>query len=226
MAGSYRILLVDDNLLFADALADILGAESGFAVDVSASAQEARALLNQNRYDLILLDVALPDQDGRSFCRALREANYVMPIIMLTGATGEANTVDGLEAGATDYVTKPFKFGELLARMRAHLRQYEQTEHAAINLGDLIFRPMLKTLETGSGEKVRLTEKETLMLRYLFRAGGAVVPRQELLHEVWGYNENVNTHTLETHIYRLRQKLEPYTGTMLQTEEGGYRLNF
>ena len=137
------------------------------------------------------------------------------------------DTILGLEAGASDYVTKPFRFGVLLARIRTRLRQYEMTESAQFNLGSYQFKPSVKTLVREDESKIRLTEKETNILRLLLRAGGETVTRDKLLEEVWGYNAQVTTHTLETHVYRLRQKIEedPSNSELLITEAGGYRLN-
>jgi DNA-binding response OmpR family regulator len=172
--------------------------------------------------------VGLPDMDGRELCRLFRRANVAAPIIMLTASAGDADTILGLDAGANDYVTKPFRLGILLARIRAHLRQYDQSEDATFALGPYSFRPAGKLLlAAANNRKVRLTEKETAILKYLYRAGGKAVNRETLLHEVWGYNPGVTTHTLETHIYRLRQKIEvdPANAMILVTEPGGYRLN-
>jgi DNA-binding response OmpR family regulator len=146
---------------------------------------------------------------------------------MLTGADSDSDTILGLESGANDYVTKPFRLGVLVARMRSQLRQHEQSEDAIFTIGPYSFRPANKILvENESGKKVRLTEKETAILKYLYRAGPKVVGRDVLLAEVWGYNAGVTTHTLETHIYRLRQKIEanPSEAVILVTEPGGYRL--
>ncbi len=225
MAITHKILLVDDDLIFAETLQEQFRLHDELQVELAGTAAEAREKIAARRYDLIIMDVGLPDQDGRETCRALRKQDVSIPIIMLTGAASDADTILGLEAGANDYVTKPFKFGVLLARMRVHLRQYENMEQASLQLGPFTFQPALKMLETTNGERVRLTEKETHILRYLYRADGAPVQRQELLNEVWGYNDRVSTHTLETHIYRLRQKIEPLAAELLQTEAGGYRLN-
>jgi len=145
---------------------------------------------------------------------------------MLTGHDTDADTILGLDAGANDYVTKPFKFPVLLARIRAQLRQHEQSEDAVFQLGPYTFKPAMKVLTTEGERKVRQTEKETNILKFLYRSNDGVVPRDVLLHEVWGYNAGVTTHTLETHIYRLRQKIEPdpSNARLLVTESGGYRL--
>ena len=126
---------------------------------------------------------------------------------------------EGFDAGANDYVTKPFRFAELLARIRAHLRQRESSEEALFRIGPYTFQPGAKHLIGEKGNKLRLTEKETAILRFLYRAGQAVISREVLLREVWGYNANVTTHTLETHIYRLRQKIERLSGDQPQNKE-------
>ena len=178
------------------------------------------------RADLILLDLDLPDMDGREACRLLRSGGVTTPIIMLTAQSSDSDTVLGLESGANDYVTKPFRFAVLLARIRAHLRSHEQSEDAVFAIGPYEFRPAAKVLLDPKGRKIRLTEKETNILKYLYRAGEKPVSREELLAEVWGYNAGVTTHTLETHVYRLRQKIEPdpSNARLLLTEAGGYRL--
>ena len=177
-------------------------------------------------YDLIILDVGLPDTDGRELCRRMRKQGVKSPILMLTGHDTDSDTILGLDAGANDYVTKPFKFPVLLARIRAQLRQHEQSEDAIFQLGPYTFKPAQKMLVDEKEKKIRLTEKETNILKFLYRATQGVVARDVLLHEVWGYNAGVTTHTLETHIYRLRQKIEPdpSNARLLVTESGGYRL--
>jgi len=177
-------------------------------------------------HDLIILDVGLPDMDGREVCRLMRKQGVKCPVVMLTGHTSDSDTILGLDAGANDYVTKPFKFPVLLARVRAQLRQHEQSEDAVFAIGPYSFRPGAKMLIDENERKIRLTEKETNILKYLYRAGGRAVEREVLLREVWGYNAGVTTHTLETHIYRLRQKIEPdpSNATILITDAGGYRL--
>ncbi len=180
------------------------------------------------RYDAVLLDIGLPDGDGRDLCARLRKHGLKMPIIMLTGADAEQDVVRGLDAGANDYIAKPFRLNELLARVRAQLRVFDNSEDAVFLIGPYSFRPSAKLLlEVARNKKIRLTEKEAAILKYLYRSGGKPVGRQILLNEVWGYNSAVTTHTLETHIYRLRQKIEPDPGNarLLLTEGGGYRLD-
>jgi len=227
MQSGKKILIVDDDTELRQSLGEQLRLHEEFEVAEAESGGSALETTKIDHYDAILLDVGLPDMDGREVCRLMRRNGVKVPIVMLTGADSEADTILGLHAGANDYVTKPFRLGVLLARLRAHMRQHEQSEDAVFTIGPYNFRPSAKILiESETEKKVRLTEKETAILKYLFRAGGKVVPRQTLLNEVWGYNAGVTTHTLETHVYRLRQKIEadPSKAAILLTEPGGYRL--
>lgn len=226
MAQLRRILLVDDDDDLREALGEQLIATGDFDVFEAGTGAEAMSRADEGHYDLVILDVGLPDTDGRDLCRTMRGANVRSPIIMLTGHDTDADTILGLDAGANDYVTKPFKFPVLMARIRSQLRTHEQSEDAVFQLGDYTFKPAQKMLLTPEEKKIRLTEKETNILKFLYRSDG-VVARDVLLHEVWGYNAGVTTHTLETHIYRLRQKIEPdpANARLLVTENGGYRLN-
>ena len=220
------ILVVDDDPDLRGALAEQLHLHEEFRTASPPVAASAVRLAREHKPDLILLDVDLPDMDGRETCRLLRKAGIGAPVIMLTAASTDSDTILGLEAGANDYVTKPFKFAVLLARIRAQLRSHEQSEDAVFHIGPYEFRPSAKVLTDARQKKIRLTEKETNILKYLYRAGGKSVSREELLTEVWGYNAGVTTHTLETHVYRLRQKIEPdpANASILLTETGGYRL--
>ncbi len=208
-------------------LAEQLGVYEEFSATEAANGAEALEIFKSKSFDLVLLDVGLPDMDGRELCKLLRRNGVKAPIIMLTGADSESDTILGLDSGANDYVTKPFRLGVLLARIRAQLRQHEQSEDATFSIGRFTFRPAAKILiDPDSERKIRLTEKETAILKYLYRARDQVVGRGVLLNEVWGYNAGVTTHTLETHIYRLRQKIktDPSNAQLLVTEGGGYRL--
>jgi DNA-binding response OmpR family regulator len=226
MAQLKKILLVDDDDDLREALSEQLVMTEDFDVFEASNGSDAMARVKEGIFDLVILDVGLPDTDGRELCRLMRKQGVKAPIMMLTGHDGDADTILGLDAGANDYVTKPFRFPVLLARIRAQLRQHEQSEDAIFQLGPYTFKPAMKMLITEDDKKIRLTEKETNILKFLYRSTDGVVPRDILLHEVWGYNAGVTTHTLETHIYRLRQKIEPEPGNarLLVTESGGYRL--
>lgn len=226
MNGTKKILVVDDDDALRGSLAEQLQLHEEFSCASVASGTAGLDFARAHHVDLVLLDVGLPDMDGREVCRLMRKAGIKVPIVMLTGADTDSDTILGLDAGANDYVAKPFRFGVLLARIRAHLRSHEQSEDAIFKIGPYSFRPSAKILVDGQEKKIRLTEKETSILKYLYRAGAKVVGRDTLLAEVWGYNSGVTTHTLETHIYRLRQKIEqdPSNAEILVTEAGGYRL--
>jgi DNA-binding response OmpR family regulator len=225
--GAKRVLLVDDDPDLRAALLEQLRLHEEFEPAAVESATHGLQKTKDERFDAILLDVNLPDMDGRELCRLMRRQGVKAPIIMLTAADSDADTILGLDAGANDYITKPFRLGVLLARLRAHLRQHESSEDAVFQIGPYTFKPSAKLLVVNAGgKKIRLTEKEAAILKYLYRAEGAVVSRDKLLSEVWGYNANVTTHTLETHVYRLRQKIEsnPTRAVILVTEGGGYKL--
>lgn len=227
MKTAKRILLVDDDANLRQSLAEQLRLHEEFETEEVGDGAEALARVRQGFYDAILLDVGLPDMDGRELCRLIRREGVRSPVIMLTAADSDADTILGLDSGANDYVTKPFRLSVLLARLRSQLRQFEQSEDAVFAIGPYTFRPSSKLLtDEASNKKVRLTEKETAILKFLYRAGDKVVGRDVLLGEVWGYNAGVTTHTLETHVYRLRQKIErdPSNARLLVTEPGGYRL--
>jgi len=221
-----KILLVDDDADLREALADQLMMMEDFDVFEAETGQAGVDRARTEMHDLIILDIGLPDIDGREVCRLMRKQGVKCPIVMLTGQTSDSDTILGLDSGANDYVAKPFKFPVLLARIRAQLRQHEQSEDAVFQIGPYSFQPGAKLMVDEAERRIRLTEKETSILKFLYRAGGRMVERDVLLREVWGYNAEVTTHTLETHIYRLRQKIEtdPANARILVTETGGYRL--
>ena len=220
------ILIVDDDEDLRAILVEQLELAKEFQIRQEATAAKAMEAIKSNIIDLLIMDVGLPDMDGREAVKQLRLSGFKAPVIMLTGHDTEADTILGLESGANDYVTKPFRFAVLLARIRAQLRQYEQSEDATFIVGPYTFKPGQKLLLDEKGTKIRLTEKEAAIIKYLYRSGTQVVGRDELLEEVWGYNSGVTTHTLETHVYRLRQKIEkdPSNVSLLVTESGGYKL--
>lgn len=230
MVTERPVLIVDDDRVLREELVTQLQHEGEFSASEASCLAEASALVSAQgaRFDALILDVGLPDGDGRDLCADLRRQGQRMPIIMLTGSDDEADVVRGLDSGANDYIAKPFRLNELLARLRAQLRIFENSEDAVFTIGPYTFRPSAKLLqEPPRNRRIRLTEKEAAILKFLYRAGTKPVPRQILLNEVWGYNAAVTTHTLETHIYRLRQKIEPdpSNARLLVTEGGGYRLD-
>src|ERR1700687_4611507 len=195
MPNTRKILIVDDDAELREGLTEQLSLHEEFEAVAAENGSKGVQAAKAGQIDLVIMDVGLPDIDGR-------------------------------EAGANDSVPKPFRFAVLLARIRAQLRQHEASEDAVFTIGPYTFRPSSKLLLSPKGSKVRLTEKETAILRYLYRAGQKPVSRETLLQEVWGYNSGVTTHTLETHIYRLRQKVEKDAAvpSILVTEAGGYKL--
>ncbi len=233
MTPKRKIVLVDDDPSLTDALVEQLELYEEFDAEALNDPAEAMRRLQSASadtaavpVDLLIMDVDLGSMDGREAVRMLRAKGFSAPVIMLTGHNSDADTILGLEAGANDYVTKPFRFAVLLARIRAQLRQHESSEDATFRVGPYTFKPAAKLLLTDDDKKVRLTEKEVAILRYLYKAGRKPIARDTLLKEVWGYNAGVTTHTLETHVYRLRQKIEPdpANARLLVTEAGGYKL--
>lgn len=226
MSTPKKIIIVDDDDMLRETLREQFSLHDEFEVAETATAGDGIKAVKADHADLVILDVNLPDMDGREACKLMRRGGYKGPVIMLTAQTSEADTILGLDSGANDYVTKPFRFAVLLARIRAHLRQHEQTEDAVFKVGPYTFKPAAKLLVREDNRKVRLTEKETAIIKFLLRSGEQIVSRDVLLQDVWGYNAGVTTHTLETHVYRLRQKIErdPSHAEILVTEGGGYKL--
>lgn len=220
------ILIVDDDEDLRETLTEQLSLYEEFVIIQETTAGKGIQTARSGQIDLLIMDVGLPDMDGREAVKLLRKGGFKSPIIMLTGHDTDSDTILGLESGANDYVVKPFRFAVLLARIRAQLRQHEHSEDATFTVGPYTFKPSQKLLIDEKGGKIRLTEKEAAIIRYLYRADQKVVTRDVLLEEVWGYNSGVTTHTLETHVYRLRQKIErdPSNAEILVTESGGYKI--
>lgn len=227
MATAKRILFVDDDEDLRISLSEQLELHEGFVVHQAADGKAARELLSQHEYEVILLDVGLPDTDGRDLCRLIRRQGVNTPIIMLTSFDTDADTILGLDSGANDYIAKPFRLGVLFARLRAQRRQLELSDDVTFAIGPYAFKPSTKMLvNPETNRKLHLTEKEAAILKYLYRVGDRRVSREVLLEEVWGYVPGITTHTVETHVYRIRQKIEsdPAVARILLTEPGGYRL--
>lgn len=224
-----NILIIDDDRALRITLAAALEADGGFRATTADTLTDAAAKLTvrDSAFDAIILDLDMPDGHGRDFCARMRRMGVRVPMLILSGATDEHDVVRGLEAGANDYVAKPFRMAELVARLRAQIRAFESSEDAVLTIGPYHFRPSARTLhEPTLNTRVRLTEKEAAVLKYLYRCNGTPVGRQTLLREVWGYASGASTHTVETHIYRLRRKIEPDPTSVriVVNEEGGYRL--
>ena len=227
MTRACKILTVDDDAELRHSLAEQLALHTEFVIAEAETANAALECVRHRSFDAILLDLDLPDMDGRELCRLIRRSKFSAPILMITAASSEADTILGLDSGASDYVTKPFRLTALLARLRAQLRQCEQSEDASITIGPYTFRPSAKLLVDATKHKnIKLTGRETDVLRYLYHARDRIVTRDMLLQEVWGYSRDAKTHTLETAVYRLRRKMEidpAHPGLLVKTP-AGYRL--
>lgn len=214
MPSAKRILLVDDDSVLRASLAEQLAQEGPYAVAEAANAAEARQLAEEDGYALAIIDQELPDGSGDALARELRSRGFDAPVLLLAEQDAAPP--------AADHIAKPFRFADLLAKLNHHLSRHAASDDTPVAIGPYLFRPGAKLLTAGA-RKVRLTEKETDILKFL-HAAGSTVARETLLHEVWGYNPAVTTHTLETHIYRLRKKIEDGDAKILLTEGGGYRL--
>lgn len=232
MSAARHILVVD---IDGSASAMLAGAWGGpcavrpVMLQAESGAEAARMVAERSpRIDAMVVATDLPDEQGAALCERLRGRGQRLPIIVVGGADSEAETIRCLDAGANDYLAAPTRPAELAARLRAQLRAFSAAEDAELPIGPYVFRPASRQLqELGSTRRIRLTEKETAVLKHLHRAAGAPVGRKTLLREVWGYSPNVTTHTVETHIYRLRRKIEPDAAriSLLVNEDGGYRLD-
>jgi DNA-binding response OmpR family regulator len=222
------ILIVEDDAATSAFLAERIEADLGLAVAVASTLQDAGRFLSENSAcTAITLDVGMPDGDGRDFCIRMRREGHNIPIIMLTGSDSESDVLRGLDAGANDYIAKPFRSKELLARLRAQLRAFENSPEAILMIGHYVFRPAMKLLhDQTNNRRISLTSKEADLLKFLYWSDGRAVKAGVLLHEVWGYSQHAETHTLSTHIYRLRQKMEndPAHPVLLISVGKGYRL--
>lgn len=214
MPNARHILLVDDDAVLRASLAEQLAREGAYAIVEAANAAEARGLANDNNYAVAIIDQSLPDGAGDALARDLKNKGFEAPVLLLADPD--------MPAPAGDHIAKPFRFADLLVKLNHHLGRHAASDDTPVAIGPYLFRPGAKLLTAGA-RKVRLTEKETDILKFL-HAAGATVARETLLHEVWGYNPAVTTHTLETHIYRLRKKIEDGDAKILLTEDGGYRL--
>ena len=227
MTGVKKILIVDFDKNLQEILKEQLEVQGEFITDAANDGQTAIDKTLAQYYDVIIMEVGLTDIDGRVVCRTMREHGITSPIVILSNSIDDLDAISALDAGASDYVTKPFKFSLLIARLRARIRETQQSENAVFQIGPYSFSPLDKSmLDNRTAHKIRLTEKETAIIKFLYLADGGVVSRDKLLGEVWGYNPGITTHTLETHVYRLRQKIEedPSNAQILVTKPNGYRI--
>ena len=219
-----KILLIEDDGKAARLLSKGL-AEEGFVVDVARSAQEADEAVTATEHDLIILDWLLPDKDGLTVCRELRERRVSTPILMLTARDAVKDRVTGLNAGADDYLTKPFVFDELIARVHALLRRSELTRPVVITVSDLALDPLSHRV-TRAGVPIGLTPKEYAILESLMRQAGVVVSRSRLAERVWADEAEVDDNLVDVHVSRLRRKIDaPGMVALIHTVRGrGYLL--
>lgn len=219
-----RLLLVEDDPDLGEALVANL-ARDGFAVDRVADLASAEAALAASPYDLVLLDLGLPDGDGLELLRRLRRRRSNLPVLVLTARDAVEERVAGLEAGADDYLVKPFAHAELVARIRAVLRRPGRDLGAAIEVGRLLLEPATGHVEVG-GRPLLLPRRERMLLEALMRRAGRVVTRRVLEEALWDQDSEIESNTLESHVSRLRKKLvDSAAGVQIRTVRGvGYLL--
>ena len=219
------MLVVEDETNVAAAVRRGLEAE-GFAVDVALTGTDGLWMATENPYDAILLDILLPGMNGYEVCGKLREAGDWTPILMLTAKSGDYDQAEALDTGADDYLTKPFSFVVLLARLRALLRRSGRAERVVYAAGDVTLDPI--THRCGRGEvDVPLTAREFSVLEYLMRSAGEVVTKAEILENVWDFAFEGDPNIVEVYIRHLRRKFdEPFGRRLIETIRGaGYRLD-
>jgi two-component system OmpR family response regulator len=211
--STMRLLVVEDDRKLVRALERGLGDE-GYAVDVAYTGEQALALARSNEYDAIVLDLMLPGVDGFTVCEELRRMERWLPVLMLTARADVADRIRGLDAGADDYLVKPFDFGELLARLRALTRRGPSERPPVLEAGELRFDPATRVV-TRAGREVELTAREFEVLEFLARHEGEVVTRRQLLEHVWDSEYEGSPNIVDVYVGYLRKKLEDPSGHRL-----------
>ena len=224
MNSSTKILLVNSDRDLSEALIYQLSLNDKYQI-IESGEDNVFTQMNNNSFNIVIINSQPSKLHGHNLTKKLRVGGFKNPIIMLITQSDASNVDNKLTIEANEHIIKPFKYPALLKSIELQLRQFGKTEDAQHNIGSYIFKPNSKVLES-KNKSIRLTEKENDILKFLYQNLETIVSREILLHEVWGYNSKVTTHTLETHIYRLRQKIEidPANSCFLITENGGYRL--
>lgn len=222
-----KVLIVGKDASERRLIGDALMLQEDLIAIEADTSQAALSLLHEQSPKSVLIDTDLLDIDGRDLCRLMRRQGVKVPIILLSLQASDADIILGLDSGASDYIVKPIHKSVLCARLRAQHRHFEQLDDAVFPIGPYAFRPSTKILTSkNSDKKIHLTEKEAAILTCLYRLGGRTAEPADLMTKIWGQNGHVTPHALETHIYRLRQKLEldPRSVKLLVTDPEGYRL--
>ena len=227
MNPSTKILVINNDKDLGEALVFQLNLVEKYQIIEISYENNALAQINNNFCDLVIINSQSSALKGCNLTKSLRLAGYKKPIIMLINRNSNLDIPDDHNHKADEYIIKPFRYLELLKSIETHLNRFKKSENTQYSIGNYIFKPNSKILESNKNRSIRLTEKENNILKFLYKNLGNTVSRETLLHEVWGYNSKVTTHTLETHIYRLRQKIEdnPSNACFLITEPGGYKLH-
>ncbi len=225
MSSSTKILLVNSDRDLSDALIYQLSLNDKYQI-IESDEDNVFTQINNNSFNIVIINSQPSKLNGNNLTKKLRTGGFKNPIIMLITQSDASSEDNKLTIEANEHIIKPFKYPALLKSIELQLRQFEKSEDTQHNIGSYVFKPNSKVLES-KNKSIRLTEKENDILKFLYQNLETIVSREILLHEVWGYNSKVTTHTLETHIYRLRQKIEidPANACFLITETGGYRLN-
>ncbi len=223
-----RLLIIEESKELLSILKDQLTLTGEFNLYTCRAPQKAFDIIKEQNIEIILFSHKGYEQETLDLLKSWREKGVSIPILVITNMQNDSEAIKLLDAGANDYLSRPFRMTLLVARLRAHLRQYDRSCDAILTIGPYYFHQNNGILVAqDTEEQIRLTDKEASILRHLYYAFPDVIKRNKLLDDVWGYTESISTHTLETHIYRLRQKIEPdpKNASILITESRGYRLN-
>ena len=222
-----KILLINNDKDLGEALVFQLLLDEKYQIIEINDETSALAQINSNFCDLVIINSQSSALKGYNLTKSIRLAGYKKPIIMLINQNSNLDIPDDQNHKADEYIIKPFRYPVLLKSIETQLHKFKKSKNTQYSIGKYAFKPNSKILETNESRSIRLTEKENNILKFLYKNLGNTVSRETLLHEVWGYNSKVTTHTLETHIYRLRQKIEddPSNACFLITEPGGYKLS-